>query len=69
MAPKKTRKYKTKKKTTTKQGKREYQKFYMRDWRTERKKRDTLVIHRLKEIDKDFYNRLFPPKKRRKKKW
>lgn len=31
--PKKTRKYNTKQKTTTKQGKKDYQRQYMRDYR------------------------------------
>jgi len=40
----------------------------MREWRKKQREREMLLRRRLKEIDKDFHNKLFPPKKRRKKK-
>jgi len=67
MSPKRTRKYPTEKKTTTREGKREYHRYYMRDYRKAERARDLALKNRLKELDKNFHNRLFPPRRRRKK--
>lgn len=58
--PKKTRKYPTKHKTTTRQGKTEYMRKYMRDYRAY----ERALIRQAK---KQFGTNLFNQRKRRKK--
>lgn len=63
MAPKQTRRYPTSKRTTTKEGKREYQMRYMRDYRRQRS--ETLASmtedqrRRLREMDERLYRMLY----------
>jgi len=67
MGPKKTRKYPTKKKTTTIEGKRDYQRQYMRDVRKVERETFKLMKNRLRETDKNFHNRLFGKSKKKKR--
>jgi len=59
-----TRKYATKKKTTTREGKREYQRKLMADRRARNKK----ALNHLLRVDPQFYKAIFGSKPKRKKK-
>jgi hypothetical protein len=56
MTPKETRKYATEKKTSTAEGKKEYQKFYMREYRSYRDAKCSLQDRWDKTMDDDYHD-------------